>query len=327
VSESTAVASAPANEITGEFGDLPTCLRSVPLDGGKLKTLIRKLAEVMGEIERVPKRGRNAFYGYDYATEADILAAMRGELAQRGVMLLSRLVGYRREQTKTRKGETTYLWFVDVEFTFVDSESGETLVTPWTGMGEDPGDKGLYKGLTGATKYFVLKTFLISTGDDPEDDGQRANGGRTSEQRDQDRRDNRENTTRTADRLREAQQAQRAEAKAANGTPTPTPQAASKPAPAQEPLEPGATADEEPQTAPPNDIYHVTRVGQDREQAGDGPRRYYISTRELTHNLETTNEDVARACLTSKKNTAPIVIRWATESGRHVIMEVGAVAA
>ena len=36
--------------------------------------LAKKLAEVMAAVERVPKRGRNDFHKYDYATEADIAA-------------------------------------------------------------------------------------------------------------------------------------------------------------------------------------------------------------------------------------------------------------
>src|SRR5690606_10476468 len=54
----------------------------------KPKSLIAKLAEVMKVIARIPKRGRNEFHGYNYATEADIVEAIRGELAERNVMLL-----------------------------------------------------------------------------------------------------------------------------------------------------------------------------------------------------------------------------------------------
>jgi hypothetical protein len=36
------------------------------------------------------------------------------------------------------------------------------------GTGEDNSDKGTYKGITGGLKYILMKTFLIYTGDDPE---------------------------------------------------------------------------------------------------------------------------------------------------------------
>src|SRR5574340_328981 len=38
------------------------------------------------------------------------------------------------------------------------------------GEGQDRGDKATYKAMTGATKYALLKLFLIPTGDDPEKD-------------------------------------------------------------------------------------------------------------------------------------------------------------
>src|SRR5688572_13128409 len=52
------------------------------------KSLVTKLAEVMALVHRVPKRGRNEFHKYDYATEADIVEAVRGGLAERGVLLV-----------------------------------------------------------------------------------------------------------------------------------------------------------------------------------------------------------------------------------------------
>jgi hypothetical protein len=36
------------------------------------KSLAAKLAEIMSEVERIAKKGRNDFHKYDYATESDI---------------------------------------------------------------------------------------------------------------------------------------------------------------------------------------------------------------------------------------------------------------
>src|SRR5699024_6730814 len=36
--------------------------------------------------------------------------------------------------------------------------------------GQDAGDKAVYKAITGATKYALMKVFMIPTGDDPEQD-------------------------------------------------------------------------------------------------------------------------------------------------------------
>jgi hypothetical protein len=57
-----------------------------------------------------------------------------------------------------------------MEITLTDSESGEQMVVPWHGVGEDTGDKAIYKALTGSLKYFYIQLLSLPTGDDPEDD-------------------------------------------------------------------------------------------------------------------------------------------------------------
>jgi hypothetical protein len=53
----------------------------------------------------------------------------------------------------------------------IDSDSGEVFAVQAVGTGKDNADKGAYKAYTGASKYVLMKTFLLATGDDPEDDG------------------------------------------------------------------------------------------------------------------------------------------------------------
>lgn len=133
-------------------------------------SLVQKLAEVMAAVGRIPKRGRNDFHGYDYATEADIVEALRGQLAERKVMLVPEVVGYERIELGAKKnGEAKDpVMLLRMRFTFLDGESAEQITREWCGAGQDGGDKGLYKAMTGGEKYFLLKTFLLPTGDDPE---------------------------------------------------------------------------------------------------------------------------------------------------------------
>lgn len=139
------------------------------------KGLIRKLAEVMAAVERVPKRGRNTFHGYDYATEADIVAVVRKELAERHVMLIPQVNSHDRvELGPNKKGEPREpLTILSMTFTFIDGDTGEGESRQWLGVGQDGGDKGVYKAMTGAAKYFLMKTFLMPTGDDPEEVAER----------------------------------------------------------------------------------------------------------------------------------------------------------
>jgi hypothetical protein len=129
------------------------------------KSLVCKLAEVMDAISSVPKRGHNKFHDYKYATEADIVEVIRGELSKRHIILLPGITGRTRENVGDKGSVLTHL---DMTFTFMDGETGEQLERPWLGAGTDKEDKGAYKAMTGGEKYFLLKTFLIPTGDDPE---------------------------------------------------------------------------------------------------------------------------------------------------------------
>jgi hypothetical protein len=133
--------------------------------------LVKKLAEVMLAVERVAKRGTNDFHGYDYATEADVAEAIRTELADRHVVLIPEVTSIEhiplpRPGNKTPK----FLTHIMGSFTFMDGETGEMIQRSFAGSGVDTDDKGLYKAMTGAEKYFLLKSFMIPTGDDPERD-------------------------------------------------------------------------------------------------------------------------------------------------------------
>ncbi len=132
-------------------------------------SLVTKLAEVQSAVKRVKKRGRNDFHKYDYATEADIVETVRHELATRHVMLIPEITSYTLHELPDKGGKSRdALMILNMAFTFEDGDSGERITKPWLGVGQDAGDKGCYKAMTGAEKYFILKTFLIPTGDDPE---------------------------------------------------------------------------------------------------------------------------------------------------------------
>jgi hypothetical protein len=151
-------------------------------DGTGKLSLARKLAEVMGAVNHVPKNGSNNFHNYKYATEADIVAAVRKEMASRLIILIPSVVKTEWSKVARRQGGEDRLCTLTMKFTIHDGESGEEMSFDMVGEGQDPGDKAVYKAETGATKYALLKLFLIPTGDDPEHDEK---GGDDEEQRPQ----------------------------------------------------------------------------------------------------------------------------------------------
>lgn len=134
------------------------------------KTLIKKLAKVMSQVERVAKNGENSFHHYKYAMESDLVDLIRPLLAEQNIMVLPTLMETTRYQHNKTNGNSTFLTDVKVKWTFEDGDSGETREVIFPGCGEDQGDKGIYKALTGSEKYLLMKTFLIATGDDSEND-------------------------------------------------------------------------------------------------------------------------------------------------------------
>lgn len=126
-----------------------------------MQNILKKLHDIMSEVDSIPKDKTNSFHGYDYASEYAIKTKLHGLLVKHKVLFMLSATDIRHTGTLTD---------VICTFKFFDIESGEVLEAPFVGTGEDKLDKGTYKAITGAIKYILTSTFLIPTGDDPEND-------------------------------------------------------------------------------------------------------------------------------------------------------------
>ena len=140
---------------------------AAPFEG---RPLAQKLALILANIDRVPKNGRNDFHNYDYVYESDLVDHIRDKLAEQGVAIFPSVREHNVQEMQDARNKSVFLTTVTLDVTLIDGESGDQITTTWVGQGLDNGDKGYYKAYTGAIKYFILKTFMISTGDDPEQD-------------------------------------------------------------------------------------------------------------------------------------------------------------
>lgn len=129
-------------------------------------TLYRKLAKVMSGINRVPKNGYNDHYRYPFVQDNDVLDAVRNLMSEHELSILVNMVGVPAQTEMQTKNGTTIHTVATFEFTIACGETGETVTTQWTGEASDAMDKGINKAATSAMKYWLLKTFMISTGDD-----------------------------------------------------------------------------------------------------------------------------------------------------------------
>lgn len=134
------------------------------------KKLVKKLVEVMKEVKYIQKTGFNDFHRYKYATEADVNEKVREVLAEHNVVMIPNVKSHSVREHTNAKGKVEYIVTAEVEFTFMDGDTGEMISFTMYGEGQDAGDKGTYKAVTGAQKYALMKAFMIPTGDDPEAD-------------------------------------------------------------------------------------------------------------------------------------------------------------
>lgn len=125
-----------------------------------------KLAEVYLAVQRVPKTGKHP-QGWSFATEGNIADMIRAELGKRGIVVIPTFVGHEEVgmgQTKSGTPITRHT----VRLSFSVSDGTETITSAWYGQADDMSDKGLPKAITAARKTFLLSTFLVSTGDEPD---------------------------------------------------------------------------------------------------------------------------------------------------------------
>lgn len=134
--------------------------------------LMGKLAEILADVERVPKRGVNQHYGYKYVLDADVIDSARNAFAEHGIVFLPAITEHAKD------GHNTYVY---MDMTLIDGESGEKITLPWVGEAYDQQDKGTAKAVVGAIKYFLIKLLLMPTGEEDAD----AHAGAPDKQRPQ----------------------------------------------------------------------------------------------------------------------------------------------
>lgn len=171
---------AVSDTAAAERASLPTAMATPQFSSTEGFNLKQKLAEVRRRICYIQKRGHNERFNYSYVTAADIAGAVGDALAELEVVVIPRLESISHENISPNQGYPDRLTRVVMTYTFMDVNSAEELTVKMPGEGRDPGDKGPYKAMTGALKYALLQSFLIATGDDPEDErsdsGQPAGG-------------------------------------------------------------------------------------------------------------------------------------------------------
>jgi hypothetical protein len=131
--------------------------------------LFAKMARIMGKVKRLKKTGHNNFFNYDFATDSDIADTIRELLAEENIAVFAQLITVDQVTYMSDKNKTTWRTRGNFMFTLACGDTGATFSCSWIGEADDTGDKGINKAATAAEKYWLLKTFVMSTGDERDD--------------------------------------------------------------------------------------------------------------------------------------------------------------
>lgn len=140
--------------------------------------LVQKVAKIQSGIGKIKKEGHNTVQNYDFVTEAQVKEIIRQPLAELGVIMNPKFETIKEWSEPTKKGGTMHYASVLGKFELSDGFTTITGSMPGTGM--DTGDKAVYKAETGAQKNYLMQLFMISTGDDPEQDRIQQNSNQSS---------------------------------------------------------------------------------------------------------------------------------------------------
>ena len=134
----------------------------------KIASLYYAKVAVMAAVAYVQKT-RNNNLKYSFASEADLIRALRPAMIDQGLSICPIAAEIISEQGyNTNSGAYMRLARTRHRFRLCHAESGEYEDIEVFGEASDSGDKTLAKCQTIAYKYAIRQAFMIETGDDPD---------------------------------------------------------------------------------------------------------------------------------------------------------------
>ena len=136
----------------------------------------KKLMQIQKRIKAVSKDAQA--YNYSYVSGDKLLEIIRPMMDEYGLLLLpivlntsSEPITYKKwdKQQKAAVDCTEILHTIKMQMRWVDTEETEVIDIPFAAVGMNAFDKGFGSALTYAERYYLLKTFHISTSCDDVD--------------------------------------------------------------------------------------------------------------------------------------------------------------
>jgi hypothetical protein len=139
--------------------------------------LLQKLHAIQTKVRAVSKdettKSQYNPNGFNYVSGDKIIGVIRPLMDEMGVILKSEVIDMHNstQQYTTSKGATKneVLTNLRMRMTWIDTESGEREECMWGANGMNDWDKGFGSAVTYGIRYFILKSFLVSTDADDVD--------------------------------------------------------------------------------------------------------------------------------------------------------------
>lgn len=135
------------------------------------KAIYKKILEIQKAVIGLGKdaQGNNA----PYVSGNKVLSIIRPLMDNAGLLLTKDVIEYSftpiKQTDRNGREKTEMFCAIKIRFTWVDTESGETLPIDWVSSGANGLDKSLGSALTYGERYFLLKQFGVQTDRDDVD--------------------------------------------------------------------------------------------------------------------------------------------------------------
>ena len=133
-----------------------------------MSTILQAINAVMKEVGYVRKQ-KSPDLSYTFAGEAALISALRPSMVEQGiVMYVGKVYDVVSREYASRSGAAMMNVTLTADIVFEHGESDTHITVQARGEASDNSDKANNKAMTCAYKYALRETFMIETGDDPD---------------------------------------------------------------------------------------------------------------------------------------------------------------
>ena len=126
------------------------------------KNIYQRILAVMTDLTYIQKESKKVNNQYTFVSHDAVSKAIHPKLVEHGISMVPTVKGW--AQGGNRTSATVLVKFINAD------QPNDFVEVEYFGFGIDGQDKGPGKAISYATKYAMLKVFVLETGDDPERD-------------------------------------------------------------------------------------------------------------------------------------------------------------